>query len=263
MFIITLTTDFGLSDSYVGEMKGVLLSICGDARIVDISHEIPAQDVSHGAYVLGAASRQFPDSAIHVGVVDPGVGTDRKAIVVDTTQGVYVGPDNGLFTEVLRREGVRSVHTLVNPELFPQTVSRTFHGRDVFAVAAAHLGLGKPPGDFGDTLHDPVMLEDWVPTVTETEIVGRVVAIDRFGNAVTNVSGDLLKGKAVTSVEAGMFTVNRLSRTYGEVERGHPLSLISSQDTVELAVAQGNAAQEYWLERGTKVTVRWPSRGSG
>ncbi len=258
--IITLTTDFGTADPYVAAMKGVILSIAPAAYLVDVTHEIPPQDVWRGAYVMDTSTRYFPEQSIHVGVIDPGVGTERRAVVVRTERAYYVAPDNGLLTPILQREYPLEAVVLDNPTYWRQHVSHTFHGRDVFAPVAAYLARGVPLSALGTPI-DPESLVrlDWpAPRVPEAgRVEGIVVHIDRFGNIVTNIPAQLLEGPA----EAWRFRVDGqvlqgLKRAYAEVERGEPLALIGSNQTVEFSLREGNAAQAWDVRVGDNV-VAW------
>ena len=202
--IITLTTDFGTSDTYVAEMKGVILGINAGARIVDITHQVPPQDISEGAYAIGRSHLAFPAGTVHVVVVDPGVGSSRDAIVVTTPSGIFVAPDNGVLTNILNRkaggdggavtplpEGYRA-YRLTNSGYWRHPVSSTFHGRDVFAPVAAHLTIGAPPSDMGEEAGSVVALSHNQVRREGTSLTGRVQHVDRFGNLVTNIPAGLL-----------------------------------------------------------------------
>jgi S-adenosylmethionine hydrolase len=185
--IITLTTDFGTRDGYVGAMKGVILGVAPTASVVDISHEISPQDVAEGAFVLASACPCFPPATIHVAVVDPGVGTERRGVLIETERYVLIGPDNGLFSGVLAVDPLVRAVSLENPSLMRPDVSATFHGRDVFAPAAAHIARGVPVAEFGPEVASPVELNLWRAESTSGCVTGRVVHIDGFGNCVTNI----------------------------------------------------------------------------
>lgn len=250
--IVTILTDFGTQDSYVAEMKGVLLSARRDVTLVDITHAVPPQDVEHGAYVLGTTYACYPSDTVHLGVVDPGVGTDRRAIVVDHDGGRFVGPDNGLFSAVLTDKGLRSVHEIQVTEV----VSRTFHGRDVFAPSVARLVLGETPSELGPEISDAVTIDRWQPDIGDREAVGRIVHIDRFGNAITNLQETDFGGRrSVRQLRVRDVRVDAISETYGDVEAGEVVALIGSQGTLEVSVNGGDAARTLGLARGTTVTV--------
>lgn len=255
--VITLLTDFGLRDSYVAQMKGVLLTINPDATIVDVTHEIEPQDVRHGAYVLGTSIGRFPPGAIHVVVVDPGVGTSRRPILVATETAVLIGPDNGVLTPALTDGGAISVYDVANPDVMGASVSRTFHGRDIFAPAAGHASLVADLSTFGPAVDDPVLLDAWQPEVGDGGVTGCVLHVDRFGNLITNIGTDLLAGRTVVRVAAGPCELGGLSETYGDVGPGEALALVGSQDTVEISVNGGSAAERFGVGREETVTVSW------
>ncbi len=242
MTIITLTTDFGQADGYVGIMKGVILGIAPDARLVDLSHEIAPQDVRSAAFVLGRAIPYFPAGTIHLAVVDPGVGSSRRALVVQTTAALFVGPDNGLFSRPLGQPEARAF-AADKPDYWLPHVSQTFHGRDVFAPLAAHLAAGAPVEALGSRIHNPVLFDDPAPIrrAYGSSITGRVVYVDRFGNLITNVPGAWLAGSQWTCRINGQ-AIRRLSQAYAVVPSGTLLALVSSQETLEIAVRDGSAA---------------------
>ncbi|MGD8507241.1 MAG: SAM-dependent chlorinase/fluorinase, partial [Candidatus Bathyarchaeota archaeon] len=188
MTVISLLSDFGLKDSYVAEMKAVILSICPEARIVDISHQIEKFNIRMGAYVLASAAAYFPKKTIHVVVVDPGVGTKRRHILTVTKHAFYVGPDNGLLMLSAQRQDIGHVYHITNKQCMLPEVSRTFHGRDIFAPTAAHLAKGLIPSEVGSEIHDHIVPEFTKPSLSENTALGEVLHIDSFGNVVTNVS---------------------------------------------------------------------------
>ncbi len=191
--IITLLTDFGTQDYFVAAMKGVILSANPNARIVDITHEIPPQDIQAGAFNLLAVYRNFPAGTIHAGVVDPGVGSERRAIIIECAEQFFVGPDNGLFSFVVQREGKCRTHQVTNEKFFRHPVSNTFHGRDIFAPVAAALSNGTEPGEFGPLIDTIVELESLRPRQsTDGRIEGAIIHIDRFGNCITNFTREHL-----------------------------------------------------------------------
>ena len=258
--IITLTTDFGLRDAYVGAMKGVILSIAPQVRLVDLSHRIPPQDVAAGAFVLYSAYRSFPAGTVHVAVVDPGVGSARRGILVETPTCRLVGPDNGLFSPICAAEPVDRVVEIRNPALMLPEVSSTFHGRDVFAPAAAHLCRGVPADAFGPTISDPVQLPLWDVAVADGEVRGRIVHVDRFGNGVTGLSRRRVRAAAAGRpfrVVVGKYAFDRVCRTYADVPMGEALVLYGSQDMLEVSVNCGNAAETLGIRRGDEVRGVW------
>jgi len=262
MRIITLLSDFGLKDPYVAEMKAIILSISPDVTIVDISHEISKFDVRMGAFILAQAAQYFPKGTIHIAVVDPGVGTERHPIIVETSRSLYVGPDNGLLMLSALKEGIRHIYKIANPKYMLKTISRTFHGRDIFSPTAAHLAKGVPPSEFGSVVEDPVMPEYLKPRINGNEIEGEIIHIDSFGNIITNITLlDLRKigieeeKNLEVKIKDKVFTL-RLCRAYSEMPPGTSLSIIGSSDFLEVAVNQGNAAQTCDAEIGALVKVK-------
>lgn len=257
MTIITLTTDFGLADGYVGIMKGVILGIAPTVRLVDLSHEITPQDVRQAAYVLARATPYFPPGTIHLAVVDPGVGSRRRPLLVRAGQALYVGPDNGLFTLALAGPDAQAFE-LDRPEFWGPAVSRTFHGRDIFAPVAAHLATGVPPERLGRPVADPVRLELPRPTRhPDGHITGQVVYVDRFGNLISDVPAVWVAGGRWLCQVAGR-QIPDLSRTYAEATPGALVALIGSEDTVEVAVRDGSAARQLGVREGEPIAL-WPT----
>jgi len=252
--VITLTTDFGTRDTYVAEMKGAILSITRDVHVVDITHEVAPHDVLEGALALEAAAPRFPAATIHVGVVDPGVGTARLGLAVASSDQMFVGPDNGLFTPFLGDRHWRAFE-LTEAEFRGTAVSQTFHGRDIFAPAAAHLARGLEPARLGPAVTDPVRLYWPEVRVSEGRVGGSVVHVDRFGNLVTSIHADAIAslGSGVAIRVAGRTLP--LVRTYGELERGDPGALVGSSNRLEIAVNAGSAAKALRAGRGAPVVV--------
>ena len=258
--IITLTTDFGLSDGFVGVMKGVILGINPQATIVDITHDIVPQNIDQGAFVFANACKYFPSNIIHVVVVDPGVGSTRRAIVLQTGETFYIAPDNGVLTTAITNYQlpVHAVH-LNRPEYWRSQVSNTFHGRDIFAPVAAHLSLGVPLEALGDPISDWVKLSSCeMPMRAGNEIAGRVMHIDHFGNIATNIGEEMLEAMDRTRITVSIRgTVLRGVRsTYAAVERGELLALVSSSGHVEVAARDGNAALMLGAKLGDEVVIR-------
>lgn len=266
MQLITLTTDFGVRDWFVGTMKGVVLGINPRAAVVDITHEISPGDVRAGAFSLMAACRYFPKGTIHVAVVDPGVGSQRRAIAVQTTDYLFVGPDNGLLSWALLNQEIKAIRQLENSKYLLKTISRTFHGRDIFAPAAAHLSRGLPLKQFGRKLTDFVRLTWPEPKKSARaasargdsrliEIQGEIVHIDRFGNAITNIRAEFVARKWSGACEViGNRKVRcRLAAFYGAVPTGSPVAVTGSSGFLEIAVNSGSAAQRFGLKIGDVV----------
>lgn len=251
--IITLTTDFGTQDGYVAAMKGVILGICPEATLVDISHEIPPQDIRAGAFVLAGAAPYFPAGTIHLAVVDPGVGSDRRPVVVQTARALYVGPDNGLFDRCLRAEGWVGAFELANAAFRRPEVSCTFHGRDVFAPAAAHLARGLDPRDLGPPVRDLVGLEIPDPIDRGDSVEGLVVHVDRFGNLITNLEPRHLPAEPIVRIEGR--AVGGIVRAYADAPPGAPLAIWGSAGTLEISVRDGSACERFGVGRGARVVV--------
>ncbi|HET6578443.1 MAG TPA: SAM-dependent chlorinase/fluorinase [Gemmatimonadales bacterium] len=250
MPVITLLTDFGTSDSYVAEMKGVLLGICQDAVLVDVTHTVPPGDVRAGAYLLGRAWHRFPPETVHLAVVDPGVGTTRAALALHAHHHWFVGPDNGLFTHVLREAEVEIV---VLP--IPLSASPTFHGRDLFAPAAAALARGIPLAALGAPFGGiPERLTFTEPHYEGKSVVGEIVYVDRFGTLVTNLSPELVPPYAVLEVEG--LEIGPLRRTFGDAPTGGLVAYIGSGSAVEIAVRDGSAARRLGMGVGGRIRAR-------
>jgi len=255
--IITLTSDFGTRDAYVGIMKGVMLGIAPSARLVDLSHDIAPQAVLVGALVLRSAVEFFPPHTVHLAVVDPGVGSSRLPIAVVTERGTLVGPDNGLLYPSATALGIREVRRLENEKLFRPEVSQTFHGRDVFAPVAAHLAAGVPAGELGarvdglQPLHVPAARRD------ATGVSGEVIYVDHFGNLITNIRADHLSTFPAQnlSVSIGQVSLPAPVSSYSAVDPGQPLVIISSWGHLEVAVRNGDAARHFSAGAGTVVRV--------
>lgn len=250
MTLVTLLTDFGTTDAYVAEMKGRLLSSAPDARLVDVSHTLAPGDVRAAAYILGRVWRQFPAGSIHLAVVDPGVGTDRKALAVSAHGHYFIGPDNGILSSVIRDATVRIASLPI-----PDGVSSTFHGRDVFAPAAAALAAGAGIEQIGAAFTGiPVRISTREPYHEGKTLIGEVVYVDRFGTLVTNFNAENLPVYA--SVEIEGVEIGKLRRTYGDVATGGVVAYIGSGGDVEIAVRDGSAARRFGIGVGGKVRAR-------
>jgi S-adenosylmethionine hydrolase len=260
MPVITLLTDFGTRDYFVGAMKGAILSLNPDATIVDISHEIPPQDIQAAAFNLLACYRDFPAGTIHLAVVDPGVGSDRRPILVESGRQYFVGPDNGLFSWIIEREGNFSAWQVTNDKFFRQPVSSTFHGRDVFAPVAAALASGTPPEEFGPPLKDVVTLAPLLTRTTADAIEGSIIHIDRFGNCITNFTAEdvtqermaggmklIVNNKAITSIRK--FFADQ-SGPENEL-----FMLVGSAGFVEIASQNASASAALSAQRGDRVLL--------
>lgn len=258
MNLITLTTDFGLRDPFVGAMKGVILGINRHVHLVDLTHEIAPQDILAGALALEAAVSFFPQGAIHLAVVDPGVGSARRALGVASGGHLFVGPDNGLFTFLFTEPGWNVIALEASAYRLSE-VSRTFHGRDIFAPAAAYLSLGVPLHRFGPRIADPVRLP-WPSSRWEGDrLVGEVIHADRFGNLVTSIRARELtslgpEDSLAVEVEDGV--VSGLSAAYADRSPGELGAIVGSSSRLELFVRDGSARDRLGVARGARVTVR-------
>ncbi len=257
--IATLTTDFGLKDPYAAEIKATILTICPNTTIVDITHEITKFNIRMGAYILASAAPYFPKGSVHVAVVDPGVGTKRRPIIIQTKRGFFVGPDNGVLVLAAEKQGITCIHKLSNPELMLSQVSNTFHGRDIFAPAAAHLLNGVKPAEFGPEISEAVKPEFAKTTLRNGVLTGEVLHVDGFGNIITNIN----EKEATLSHLEGTVTVKlsgselklRFCKAYGKIKPQKPLALIGSHGFIEIALNQGSAATKFKTQPGDSVTI--------
>jgi len=257
--IITLTTDFGLADPYVAEIKAVILGINSIVEIVDISHQIEKFNIRMGAYVLAAAAPYFPKGTIHVAVIDPGVGTKRKPILVETENGFFIGPDNGVLALAAKKQGIKHVYEIANPKYMLPKVSTTFHGRDIFAPAAAHLSKGILPSEFGPEIHRIIKPKFARISRKDSMLIGEIIHVDSFGNIVTNFTAKELESAGVKEdmkLKIGNIVLRlRLCKAYAEVPVKKPLAIIGSHDFLEISVNQGNAAETFRAKVGDKIIL--------
>ncbi len=267
--IIALLTDFGTQDSYVGVMKGVIAGIAPEAQVIDLTHEIRPQDVAHGAYTLMIAVPYFPAGTIFCAVVDPGVGSARRAVAVKAGEWIFVLPDNGMLTHILDRWPVHGATTLANPRYQLSHPSATFHGRDIFAPAAAYLAAGVPLASLGEPLPSEALRRLDLPTARRMgdHVIGTVMHIDRFGNLVTNISRQHLAEIAVddpgsregdgrvwqVELEGTEIVLSPIASTFSDVPPGAPVAYIGSDGFLELAVRNGNAADRWNVGLGIEV----------
>ena len=273
--LLVFTTDFGLADAYAGVLKGVALTINPDLRLIDLTHQVQPQNITQGSFLLGINHNYFPKDAIHVAVVDPGVGTDRRPVLLSTPWGRFVAPDNGLLSGVIAvylnsipavagpltlPPGLTAVH-LTNPEYWRHPVSETFHARDVFTPVAAHLTLGVPPEDLGDSIDSLIFLPTPQPVHKKGKITGQVVYRDVYGNLVTNISANALPVGAVTEVRIKGRSIRGLNRTFNDGRdetRGGGSELIAlagSHGFLEIAVPNASAASLLEAGEGEAVEV--------
>ncbi len=259
--LITLTTDFGLRDPYVGIMKGVIARIAPQANIIDITHDIEPQNMMQAAVVLESLLDYFPATTIHVAVVDPTVGSHRAPIAVQTDRYLFIGPDNGIFTAALSRESQRAAVELNNPAYHLHPTSRTFHGRDIFAPAAAHLAAGVPLAELGEPIEQLVTLDLPQPQLHADHIEAHVVYVDRFGNLVTDLSRDTFDTWRRNVPHALTVTVNNktiygIRDTYADVDKGELLAHFSSTSRLEIAARNTSAAKRLAASPGTSIIVQ-------
>jgi S-adenosylmethionine hydrolase len=251
--LITLLTDFGLKDPYVGILKGVILAINPAARVVDICHHVKPGSITQGSILLQEAYPFFPEGTVHVAVVDPGVGSGRRPIVVKAKGHMFVGPDNGIFWPIMAgQENSRVIH-LIKAEYFLPEVSATFHGRDIFAPVAGHLSKGVDPGEMGILINDPVQLQQRMPVRKGGLLSGQVVRVDHFGNLITNIHRKRLEQfleNAQPVIKVQNCTIHGIRETYKEATAGEILALIGSSDHLEIAVNLGRACDYLKLNPG-------------
>ena len=240
--IITFITDFGTKDGYVGAMKGVCLSINPNVLLIDISHDIPPQDIVSAAFCLETAYSYYPDNSIHVVVVDPGVGSFRKPIIIEMNNQFFVGPDNGVFSLLFKKMLYKSYH-ISNQDYFLSNVSNTFHGRDIFSPIASHISLGVLPKNFGKETDNLLDLDIPEIKIKDNSIIGKIITVDRFGSLITNIRKkdlELLKSERV-KVFINNKDLGEIKLIYSDVLKGMPLALFGSKDYLEISVNQGSA----------------------
>jgi S-adenosylmethionine hydrolase len=263
--VITLTTDFGIADEYVGVMKGVIAANAPGAIVIDLTHNISSQAVREAAFLLAASYRYFPKGTVHVVVVDPGVGSDRKIVVLRADGHLFVAPDNGILTLLLTDKKFEAAYEVTNNALFHKPVSNTFHGRDIMAPVAARLASGLAVADVGPLLERGTLVKLTLPVPTIDDdrqaIDGEVIGVDKFGNLLTNIhvndisslAGLDRKGKIAVTVKAGF--CNGLHNAYGEVAVGSPVAIIGSREYLEVSVNRGSAAELLQAGCGDAVSV--------
>ncbi|MEM3522663.1 MAG: SAM-dependent chlorinase/fluorinase [Candidatus Bathyarchaeia archaeon] len=254
-------SDFGLKDSYVSEMKAVILSICPNATLVDITHEISKYNIIEGAFILASTAPYFPNNTIHLAVVDPGVGSKRRPIIVKSKKHFYVGPDNGLLILAAKKDGIIKVYHIVNKEYIRKEISSTFHGRDIFAPVSAYLANGVKPEEIGVEIKDYEIPEFVKPTIKNNSIELKVIHIDSFGNVITNLYKDQIKDiklefntKLLLKVKGKKFKVKFLN-TYSNAKKKELLTLIGSHNFLEIAMNQGNASNKLKLKEGDSIKI--------
>lgn len=260
--VITLLTDFGVTDTYVGVMKGVIAGINAEARIIDLCHELAPQDVFEAAFLLAGSFRYFPPGTIHVAVIDPTVGSGRRALCVQSGRYFFMGPDNGVLSIACYRSGRPKIFLLENERYFLEEQSRTFHGRDMFAPAAAHLAAGAPVESMGTRLRSMKRIRLPSPSIMRGKGVrGRIVYVDRFGNLITNIDEDCIRRALPRTGTRGLVVtcaarrIRGLSECYSDAPPGVAVALFGSYALMEIAIRNGDASSVLGLERGDEVTV--------
>lgn len=258
--IITLTTDFGVSDPYVGSMKGVILTINPRCRVVDITHQIAPQDVMAGCFTLSIAHRFFPPGTIHLAVVDPGVGTDRRPLLVKADNYFFIGPDNGIFSFILSGGADVAVYAITEPAYWLPEPSRTFHGRDIFAPVAAHLAGGVGSARFGPPAHDYIIHSLPEPELLGSSgVAGEIIHTDHFGNLTTNIPDSLVRGLAgdgPLQAEIRGMAITRILPAYGCADEDELFCLIGSSGLLEVALKNGSAQQRLAARRGDRIIIK-------
>jgi len=256
--IVTLTTDFGYRDAYVGSMKGVVLSIAPHATLVDITHDIPPYQIVFAALVLREACPRFPGQSIHVAVVDPGVGGPRRPLLLELGGHFYVGPDNGLFTLLLRDYPLEGAWELANRSYFLPEVSATFHGRDVFAPVAAWVAQGVSPEEFGPSVSSPFTLEIPGVVCTQDLLEGEIICVDRFGNCISNIASRVFAEWIQADpfrIEIRGHTLTEIARSYDAVPPGRPLAIFGGLGYLEIALNQSRASESLGVQPGDAIVV--------
>ena len=257
--IITLTTDYGTNDHLVGAMKGVILKILPECQIVDICHHVLACDILDGALTIGMAYKYFPHKTIHVVVVDPGVGTPRRPILVTGDHHFFIAPDNGVLSMVFDTQESFSVRHITSDHYFLRPMSNTFHGRDLFAPVAGWLAKNQQPMSFGEEINDPVRFTLPKPRVADGKVKGVILRVDNFGNLVTNISADMIPQVFVPDgkfrISVGGKEVPRVHPAYGDGGPGEPFGILGSAGLLEISVNRGSAARTLGAQRGVEVLV--------
>jgi S-adenosylmethionine hydrolase len=262
MRIVTLLSDFGNRDQYVSEMKGSILSLCPSTTLVDISHEIDKFNIRMGAFVLATASAYFPTDTIHVAVVDPGVGGQRRGLLIESQRALYIGPDNGILLPAALRDGIKEIHSIENQQFMRDPVSSTFHGRDVFAYAAGKIACGAEASEIGPRVSDPITVTLVGAESSPYEISCEVLAIDSFGNIATTATekdleaAGLRVGKGLLMRTKGRKFHLTVGRTYSDTAEGKPILLVGSYGLLELAINKANAAKRFRLSIGDRIIFR-------
>ena len=259
MTTITILSDFGLSDGYVASMKGVILSIFPEVRIVDISHLVERHDIITGAFILASVVDYFPKDTVHLAVIDPGVGTQRRGIIITSQNCIFVGPDNGVLVPAAQKKGIVEVRSISNEEMILDHLSRTFHGRDIFAPVAAYLAAGEDTEEVGPKIDDYTWLQLPESTVKDGVIKGQIIHRDGFGNLITNILGETLqeinvKESVLVKIRDRKMSI-KLRPSYGFGEPGELLATVGGTGLLEISVNQGDASRYTGASKGTKIRI--------
>jgi len=254
--MITLTSDFGLKDQYVAEMKGVILTINPNATIIDITHNVEKFNIRMGAFILASAAPYFPQGTVHLAVVDPSVGTDRCSILVQTKQGFFVGPDNGILMLAAKNQGVEHIYELTKTNFMLPQVSSTFHGRDIFAPVAAYVDKCRNASEFGPEIDNAVRPEFASVKSSDDILIGEILHVDDFGNIITNISQkEMLQTKTINVKLPNVFLNVVFGKTYAQTKPGEAVALIGSHGFLEIALNQMSAAEKFCASAGDKIEV--------
>ncbi|MBI5749186.1 MAG: SAM-dependent chlorinase/fluorinase [Nitrospinae bacterium] len=258
--IITLTTDFGLSDPFVGIMKGVMLGINPSVKFIDISHLIEPQNIIEAYYTLKFSYKYFPSGTIHMAVVDPGVGSERRPILIESKDYFFIGPDNGIFSFVFENEPSANIIELTEKKFFLPPISQTFHGRDIFASVAGWLSSDVKPYEFGIPINNPVILKLPEPAIEKGKISGEVIHIDRFGNLITNISETqfhsfISERDGKVRIKIKNFIIPSICKSYSDDVGPKPSSIFNSWGLLEIFVRNGDAGKKLKIKKGEKVLI--------
>lgn len=255
--VITLTTDFGLQDYYVSAMKAIILGIAPEVRMVDISHDIPAQDIMAGSWILKNSAMLFPGGTVHAVVVDPGVGTERKPVALKIRDQYFVGPDNGIFSLLTEEHDYEAVK-LSREQYWRNETSRTFHGRDIFAPVAAHLSRGIALEELGEPLDELLTYRWTVPIADKDGLEGMIIHIDKFGNLISNITASQIEevvGSKDVKIYVGNTILDEIEPTFGAVTEGEPVAYIGSSGMLEVGINQGNAEEMLSVQKGAQISL--------
>ncbi len=254
--MITLTSDFGLKDPYVGEMKGAILTINPKATIIDLTHDIEKFNIKMAAFTLASAVPYFPKDTVHLAVVDPGVGSGRRAILIKTKRAYFVGPDNGILMLAAQSQGIERIIELSNPNLMLPYTSNTFHGRDVFAPSAAYADKGVKLGEFGQEMKNPIELSFSQVQQINSALISEVIYIDGFGNIVTNIKEKDMPNSKIVNIQLPEASMKvKIGKAFADAKPNELIILVGSSGFAEIAINQGSAASKFSVKVGDKITV--------